>query len=96
MKTLHDQTLARIVGLALLLSGISMPLHAAEPTSPALTEQPNSSVKAWLELQSSGQAASNQPQPLTGPVMDRVHSRYLESFTHPIPPYFEHVQLLNN
>jgi len=54
------------------------------------------SVKAWLELQRSGKAASEQPQPLSGPVMDQVQERYLKNFTHPVPPYFEHVQPIDN
>jgi len=55
-----------------------------------------SPVKAWLELQSSGKAASSQAQPLSGPVMDRVQERYLRNFSHPIPPFFEHVQPIDN
>ena len=54
-----------------------------------------SAVKDWLELQSSGQAASAQAQPLSGPVMERVQERYLKSFSHPVPPFFEHVQPIN-
>lgn len=84
--------------VVLLLS--SMALHAhAEANGEEAPDRENielqSPVKAWLELQSSGRAASPQAQPLSGPVMDRAHERYLKSFTHPMPPYFEHEQPIN-
>lgn len=47
-------------------------------------------IHAWLELQRSGQAASPQPQPLSGPAMERVHERYLKGFEHPQPMYYKH------
>lgn len=60
---------------------------AAEPSPP-----PASAVPAWLELQRSGEAASPQAQPLSGPAMERVHLRYLKGFEHPQPMYFKHDQ----
>ncbi|HEU4707773.1 MAG TPA: DUF3613 domain-containing protein [Methylophilaceae bacterium] len=85
-----------ICGLMLgLLAGLA-PLASAEERvradSGAEKTQQQSPVKSWLELQSSGKAASSQPQPLSGPAMDRVHERYLKSFSHPIPPYYKHAQ----
>lgn len=89
-------TIHAIVGL--MLSSMALQARAeAEGEEIARQEnvEPQSTVKAWLELQSSGRAASLQPQPISGPVMDRTHERYLESFTHPMPPYFDHVQPIN-
>jgi hypothetical protein len=53
------------------------------PHQPLATHQ-------WLELQRSGRSASAQPQPYSGEVMDKVHTRYLKSFEKPIPEFFEH------
>ncbi|MFQ6404962.1 DUF3613 domain-containing protein [Methylophilus sp. 'Pure River'] len=47
-------------------------------------------TQQWLELQRSGKAASPQSQPVSGEVMDKVHSRYIKSFEKPIPEYYEH------
>lgn len=47
-------------------------------------------TQQWLELQRSGKAASPQAQPVSGEVMDKVHSRYIKSFEKPIPEYYEH------
>lgn len=47
-------------------------------------------TQQWLELQRSGKAASPQAQPISGEVMDKVHSRYIKSFEKPIPEYYEH------
>jgi hypothetical protein len=83
---------------AIWLLGSLAPAHAEDKTQAVPDSEKaeqESPVKAWLQLQSSGEAASAQAQPLSGPVMDRVHERYLKSFTHPVPPYFEHVQPIN-
>lgn len=42
-------------------------------------------TKRWLELQSSGHAASTNKQNLSGPAMKAVHEKYLESFREPTP-----------
>ena len=89
-----------VVGTLLLaLSTLSSQAVAEQETGSVIEakqEKVESPVKAWLELQSSGEAASSQPQPLSGAVMDRVQERYLKNFTHPVPPYFEHVQPVGN
>ncbi|THF64458.1 DUF3613 domain-containing protein [Pseudothauera rhizosphaerae] len=58
----------------------SAPANEAAPAA-AATEP----TRAWLALQRSGAAASAQPQPLSGEVMEKVYERYLESFAHPVP-----------
>ena len=79
--------------LAAMTAHADEPAPPPEPTVPAARELP---TERWLELQRSGQAASPQGQALSGPAMERVHQRYLKSFEHPIPPYFEHDQPLSN
>jgi hypothetical protein len=83
----------------LLLSVITLPALAEQEGEVALQTndiETQSPVKAWLELQSSGEAASAQAQPLSGPVMNQVQDRYLKSFSYPVPPFFEHVQPIDN
>lgn len=98
MKLVSLRTLISAV-LLLVLSAISAQA-SAEAEKESLLEGPNleaqSPVKAWLELQSSGKAASTQAQPLSGPAMDRVQERYLKNFSHPVPPFFDHVQPIDN
>lgn len=72
---------------ALLLTATTAYAEEAAQNTPAPDATP---AHAWLELQRSGQAASSQPQPLSGPAMDRVHQRYLKGFEHPQPMYYKH------
>lgn len=46
-------------------------------------------TRAWMERQRSGVEQSLDPHGLTAPAEHRARTRYLESFTHPIPPLFE-------
>ncbi len=66
----------------------------SQPVQPSTAQQPSPSslspTQQWLELQRSGKSASAQAQPLSGEVMDKVHTRYLKSFEKPIPEFFEH------
>lgn len=49
-----------------------------------------SATREWLELQRSGQAASDQPQPISGEAMGKIHERYINSFSKPIPEFYDH------
>lgn len=44
--------------------------------------------RAWLAAQASGQQASAQPPTLSGPVLRKVHERYVNSFGQAIPDRF--------
>lgn len=61
---------------------------AAQAESPS-TAGNGEATRAWLELQTSGHAASQVERPMSGPVAERAYKRYLDSFTHPIPERFE-------
>ena len=58
--------------------------------------QPGRSIgvetRSWLELQSSGTAASKNRQTVSGPVADAIYERYVESFKYPIPEYYKSSQ----
>lgn len=45
-------------------------------------------TRHWLALQRDGRLAAGKPQALPGPVMEKIHERYLNSFTHPVPERF--------
>lgn len=45
-------------------------------------------TRAWLELQRSGQAAA-AARSVSGVVGSRIYKRYLDSFEHPLPAFFE-------
>jgi hypothetical protein len=69
---------------------------ADEPAAERQAAHEEPGVHAWLELQRSGNAASSQPQPLSGPAMDRAYIRYLKGFEHPQPMYFKHDESISN
>jgi|GEM_PF-475964 hypothetical protein len=66
------------------------PVEPPVQTTAQTTARALAPTQQWLELQRSGKAASPQAQPVSGEVMDKVHSRYIKSFEKPIPEYYEH------
>lgn len=83
-----------MIAVLLLGLGAMVPAHAEEDAQQgaaqeSAAQQPVVAARDWLELQSSGAAASSQPQPLSGAAMDKVHERYVKSFGHPLPIHFE-------
>ncbi|HCU83959.1 MULTISPECIES: DUF3613 domain-containing protein [unclassified Methylophilus] len=79
--------------ITLALCGFFSVTHAMAEDNQAIVQPPAralSPTQQWLELQRSGKAASPQAQPVSGEVMDKVHSRYIKSFEKPIPEYYEH------
>lgn len=50
--------------------------------------QPGEQTRDWLQMQSTGQSATQQPPRQTGPEAARAYERYLNSFEHPIPQYY--------
>lgn len=84
-----------ILTMALMMGSISSQAEElgqeesiAENT--AAEQDTRSATRAWLELQRSKQAASEQPQPISGQAMDKIHERYINSFGKPIPEFYEH------
>lgn len=43
----------------------------------------------WLQLQASGKAASSHPQPASPAERDLSMQRWLDSYKHPIPEFYE-------
>ncbi|MCX4187525.1 DUF3613 domain-containing protein [Methylophaga sp. OBS4] len=69
--------------LALLLASAAI---LAEQT--ADTTLSGEQTRSWLQLQSSGAAASRQRQTVSGPAAAKIYQRYLDSFSYPIPQYY--------
>jgi hypothetical protein len=42
-------------------------------------------TRAWVDLQTSGGAASPVARPMPGDIAERVYQRHADSFAHPIP-----------
>lgn len=75
---------ALLNGLCLL--ALSLPAIAVEPDS---SSAPQKQTEAWLQLQASGRAASSIPQPQAPIERDLSMQRWLNSYEHPIPEFFE-------
>ncbi len=75
--------------LAGLLLTLPLLAHALEapPAQPGTTARDQQEVLSWLELQSSGRAASANRQSATPAERDRAYQRYLKSYTREIPEY---------
>ncbi|MBD9503093.1 DUF3613 domain-containing protein [Pseudomonas sp. PDM23] len=56
-------------------------------TEAGTTARDQQEVLTWLDLQSSGKAASAHRQSATPAERDRAYQRYLKSYTHEIPEY---------
>ena len=65
--------------LALVLAPLSA--GAADAPENAVGQQ----TRSLLEVQRSGQAASDADRPMSGEVAKRTHQRYVDSFSQPIP-----------
>lgn len=68
---------------------LSLPALADEHSTQSTTAtSPAHEVAALLELQRSGRLASPYRQTLPGDAQSHAWQRYLNSFTHPIPPRY--------
>ncbi|KAA0967750.1 DUF3613 domain-containing protein [Pseudomonas sp. ANT_H12B] len=67
---------------------LALPLtaHAIDP-GPASAQQQE--TEGWLQLQSSNKAASQKPQTSTATERELSMQRWLKSYQHEIPEYFD-------
>ncbi|MFJ3483651.1 DUF3613 domain-containing protein [Pseudomonas sp. NPDC090202] len=70
----------------LCLAGLSGAAMAIDPGPSSPTQQ---QTEAWLQLQASGKAASPIPQAASPIERDLSMQRWLNSYQHPIPDFFE-------
>lgn len=69
--------------MLLSLPGVLAAQQASDGSSPSETVGPE--TRAWVELQTSGTAASSAARPMPGDIAERVYQRHADSFAHPIP-----------
>lgn len=75
-------------GCALWLSVCVAPTVSAENRW-AVVEPPKTHTEAWLQMQREGRMAAQQGQQLTPAERELVMERWLGSFKHEIPEFFE-------
>jgi hypothetical protein len=61
----------------------------AAATEPGPDSPDQKQTEAWLQLQASGKAASPVPQPSSPIERDLSMQRWLNSYQHPIPDFYE-------
>jgi hypothetical protein len=91
MKTMR---LPMWLSFSVAVFALSAPLaasaqHDAPPSEADANAELGAETQAWVDLQISNNASLGAARPMSGEVADQVFARYLKSFTHPIPEYFE-------
>lgn len=72
------------------LLGLIAPASAQDQTTPV-----PGSVHDWVDLQTSGRAASPVDRPIPGDIAERTYQRYAESFSQPIPETLDREEFLS-
>ncbi|WP_116474261.1 DUF3613 domain-containing protein [Zobellella maritima] len=80
----------RCISLALLL-GASWDAGADSFSQayPKSGQQPMRQTEVWLQLQREGTVGSEHVQVVTPAEQERIMKRWLESYEHPLPKFFE-------
>lgn len=76
-----------LLAAPLLAQAVEAPSEKPQSTAPGTVARDQQEVLSWVELQSSGRAASPYRQSATGAERDRAYQRYLKSYTREIPEY---------
>ena len=79
---MHKNGMRWILALALIAPGAAFAQQQSELVV-------GSETRSWVELQTSNNASLGTARPMPGDVADEVYSRYVKSFSHPIPEHFE-------
>jgi hypothetical protein len=69
--------------------GLSLIGPVAQAIEPGPSSKSQQQTETWLNLQASGKAASPIPQPAAPIERDLSMQRWLDSYQHPIPEFFE-------
>ena len=76
----------RPFAVALMLLSLPGVLAAQQETGAAPSaETVGPETRAWVDLQTSGAAASSAARPMPGDIAERVYKRHADSFAYPIP-----------
>lgn len=78
--------------IVLCLTALAVPAAGAADAQDTAMNRPSDAVgggtRTWLELQRSGASAA-PARSVSGVVASRMYKRYLDSFQHPLPVFFE-------
>lgn len=79
--------------MLLILSGCAQPAmqtaSSADDTERRMLAKGDTQADEWLQVQREGSQASSTPQRLSVAEHERAHQRWLDSFTYPIPEFFD-------
>lgn len=75
----------RPFAVALVLLSLPGMLAAQQESGTASPETVGTGTRAWVDLQTSGAAASPAARPMPGDIAERVYKRHADSFAYPIP-----------
>lgn len=64
---------------------LSIAVAVALPFVASADPKPGTDVRAWVDLQKSGKAASREQRPVPGEVAEKTYERYVKSFERQIP-----------
>lgn len=74
-----------------ITTAVAIPLAfaAAAAFAEDVNEPVGTHTRNWVQLQTSGTAASPVERTMPGDIADKTYDRFANSFTHPIPEKFE-------
>ena len=72
----------------LMILALTMSFSAMADDKDNSTYKLGDEVRAWTDLQKSGQASDSKVQAMPGEIADKVYERYQKTFETPIPETF--------
>ena len=75
----------RSLAAALCLMALPGVLAAQQEGGADPSQAVGPGTRSWVDLQTSGAAASAVARPMPGDIAERVYKRHADSFAHPIP-----------
>lgn len=82
-------TIKRGCATLLLCASSSVYADSTPEVYPWSREQPVLATETWLNLQRKGEAASSHSQAMTLAEQEKIMARWLNSYDHPLPDFFE-------
>lgn len=90
---MNSSSIKHLATCGLFTLGLLMPVPSpAEDTATTKPIPQNSKTESWLAIQRDGRAASMKLQTATPAERELAYQRWLDSYSHPIPEFFEQEQ----
>lgn len=79
-----------------MMSGVVMSAENGDEKSEGWEKPPafGKMTSDWLEMQRSGREASDNPQAATPVIQEKVIKRYVDSYNHSIPEFYERAKFM--